>query len=156
MSAERRLQSTPPCLKNPPSILLPKTQRAAVAIAVRCDCSRSVLRSHMQRAAWRVPSASLEEKGLLRAEWECAGQVPPGRIFTQKEALFLPVQCWRREEGLLLGLYVDASDLGSGMLSGCLGRLACRPCLGGAAQAGAGQSRTRKAPPVMLSSVSGW
>ena len=71
----------------------------------------------MQRAAWRVPSASLEEKGLLRAEWECAGQVPPGRIFTQKEALFLPVQCWRREEGLLLGLYVDASDLGSGMLS---------------------------------------
>ena len=58
--------------------------------------------------------------------------------------------------GLALGVYVDASGLGSGMLSGSLGRLACRPRLGGAAQAGTGQSRTRKAPPVMLSSVSGW
>ena len=156
MPAERRLQSAPSRLENPLSILPRKTQCAAVVDAVHCKGKRSALRSHMQRAAWKAPPAPLGEKRLLRAEWQGAGWVPAGRLFPKKEALFLPVQCWRREEGLLFGLHVDASGLGSGMLSVCHGRLVCRPCLGGAAQAVAGQSRTRKAPLVILSSVSGW
>lgn len=130
------------------SALQSPLQCVAIAHAACCVVTCSVLRGGS-------PLHPLRRRGCCVRNGNVPDRCPQGAFYPKRSPLpACPMR--RREEGLLLGLYVDASGLGSRMLSGCLGRLACRPCHGGAAQAGAGQSRTRKAPPVMLSSVSGW
>ena len=98
------------------SALQSPLQCAAIAHAACCVATCSVLRGGF-------PPASLDEKRLLRAERECAGQVPPGRILPQKK----PSSCLSNAGGgkraCSLGCMLMPPALGAGCFPAALGGL---------------------------------